>query len=142
MRIYDRLLSPEEVRKIARSTRSLWLAKKPAAERSDAEKAELFDWWLQEFDEAYKSLGRQDERSGEGASVDQIARHVGPRHARTQASRRRRYVLFRGEYDKRRDEVTPGHARHSCRRCRPICRTTVWASPSGCCAASIRSPRA
>ena len=43
------------------------------------------------------------------------------------------YVLFRGEYDKRRDPVKAEHARRRCRRCRPTCRTTGSASPSGCC---------
>ncbi len=41
------------------------------------------------------------------------------------------FVLFRGDYDKRRDAVdadTPT----PCRRCRPTCRRTGWAWPSGC----------
>jgi mono/diheme cytochrome c family protein len=105
-RIYDRLLSSDEVRKIARSTRSLYLAKEPAAERSDADKAELFDGWLAEFDEPYKTLTTRtialDAERATLKSRSTVAHVMQERGEPAKA-----FVLFRGDYDKRREEVTP-----------------------------------
>ena len=48
------------------------------------------------------------------------------------------YVLFRGDYDQRRDRVTPDHAGGACRRCPPTRRATGLVSRNGCCARKTR----
>jgi hypothetical protein len=106
VRIYDRLVPPEEVGKIARSSRSLFLAKKPAPERSDADKQYLFDRWLQDFDEAYKSLASTiSGLEKEQASIKSrgTVAHV----TQEQNEPPKAFLLFRGDYDKRREEVQP-----------------------------------
>ncbi|MCC6127376.1 MAG: DUF1553 domain-containing protein [Pirellulales bacterium] len=107
VRIYDRLLTPGDVSKIARATRSLWLAKKSAAERSESEKLELFDWWLSEFDEPHKTLAAKvGELEKEQATIK--SRGTSAHVAQERKEPPKAYVLFRGEYDQRRDEVQPG----------------------------------
>jgi hypothetical protein len=107
VRIYDRLLSPEEVLKIARSRRLLFLAKKPAAERGDAEKRELFDSWLSEFDGPFKSLvaaiGVLERERASIKSRGTVAHIMQERKEPASA-----FLLFRGEYDKRREKLSPG----------------------------------
>lgn len=106
LRVYDRLLSSDEVRKIARATRSLFLAKKPAADRSEAEAAELYDWWLAEFDEPYKSLTmRTAALDAEQATLKSRGTVAHVMQERKEPGKA--FVLFRGDYDKRRDEVAP-----------------------------------
>lgn len=106
VRLYDRALTPNEVTQLARGTRAAYLASRgPAAPLTDSEKNELFAWWLTENDAPYKTL----------------AAHVGTLEAEDRAIRARgtiahvaqerpgpatAHVLFRGEYDKRREAVT------------------------------------
>jgi hypothetical protein len=47
------------------------------------------------------------------------------------------YVLFRGEYDQRRDQVQPDTP-DVLPPMPPTARATGWGSPSGCCCPSIR----
>ena len=65
---------------------------------------------------------------------------LGPR-SRTSCRRRSddamAFVLFRGEYDKRRDEVKPDTP-SCCRPFPPTCRAIGWDWPSGCCGPNIR----
>ena len=56
LRIYGRALPAAEVARLVHATRAVWLAGKPAGERTDAEKQELFDWWLPAFDKPYREL--------------------------------------------------------------------------------------
>ena len=74
-------------------------------------------------------------RRGDGGEV---ARHRGPRDAGAAASRPKAYVLFRGEYDKRRDEVAAGHARMPAADAGRLAAEPARAWPSGCCGPSIR----
>ena len=50
LRIFARSLAPREVDSLARATRFASIVAKPAAERSDAEKLEVYGWWLPTFD--------------------------------------------------------------------------------------------
>lgn len=106
VRIYGRALSAAEVQKLARSTRALWLLGKPAAERSEAEQNELFAWWLAELDKPTQEF------SAKIASLEQEQAGIKARGTIAHVMQERgeaamAYVLFRGEYDKRRDQVHP-----------------------------------
>jgi mono/diheme cytochrome c family protein len=106
VRVYGRALSPAEVGRLAKATRAGWLAEKPAAERSAAETNELLDWWLLGVDAEYKALAdRQGQLRREQAAIrgrGTVALVMQEKPAEPMA-----YVLFRGEYDKRRDPVKP-----------------------------------
>ncbi|HND51401.1 MAG TPA: DUF1553 domain-containing protein [Pirellulaceae bacterium] len=106
VRLYQRALSTPEAERLARGTRAGWLAMKPAADRNDAEKKELFDWWLPTLDRPYGELnGRVAALQAEEAAIrtrGTIAHVMQERGDEAMA-----FVLFRGEYDKRRDPVKP-----------------------------------
>src|SRR5262249_37621081 len=59
VRVYGRALSGLDVNRLAKATRAAWLASKPADKRSDAEKNELFDWWLIALDEGYTAVANK-----------------------------------------------------------------------------------
>lgn len=106
VRIYGRALSKEDVERLVFGTRAVWLAAKPADQRSDADKNEIFPWWLGAVDEPYRTLAakvstlEQEEAGIRGRST---VAHV----MQERAEPPKAYVLFRGQYDQRRDEVTP-----------------------------------
>jgi hypothetical protein len=107
VRIYDRTLPATEVDQLVKGTRGAWLLAKPARERSDAEKIELYDWWLTARDSTYQGLNKKlrDLQQEEAAlkSRGTIA-HV----MQEKPSEPIAYVLYRGDYDKRRDKVNAG----------------------------------
>ena len=107
IRIYGRTLPPSEVDQLAKATRAAWLAEKPASARTAAEKNELFDWWLVGLDESFKTMaGRLSDLQREEATIRSrgtVAHVMQERPGEPTA-----YVLFRGEYDKRRDPVKAG----------------------------------
>jgi hypothetical protein len=106
LRIYTRALSAADVELLMRSTRAAALASKPAGKRSAAEKNELFGWWLASEDKSYQeAVAALDKVAREEAEVKNrgsIAYVMNERPARPMA-----YVLFRGEYDRRKDAVEP-----------------------------------
>lgn len=106
VRIYGRALAALEAEQLAKGTRAAWLAAKPAKDRTDAEKNELFDWWLPGQDALYqaavsKTRGLEQEDAAI-RSRGTIAYVMQERMEKPEA-----YILFRGEYDKRRDKVEP-----------------------------------
>jgi mono/diheme cytochrome c family protein len=107
LRIYDRALSEEEVASIFRGTRSAWILRKPAAERSAEETDEVFARWLESADtgfrEANQRLAALDEEKAALLARGTVAHVMSERSEAAMA-----YVLFRGEYDKRRDPVEAG----------------------------------
>jgi hypothetical protein len=106
VRLYGRALSAAEVDGLARGTRAAWLLARPAGERSGTENEELFTWWLHSQDAGYRDLATKLDalRKEESAisSRGTVAHVMQERPQRPMA-----YVLFRGEYDKRRDPVKP-----------------------------------
>lgn len=105
VRIYGRAMPSEEVGRLVTTTRAAWLAEK-ATKRTSAEKDELFSWWLPSFDVEYGQLtATASAFEQENAAI--LARgtvaHV--MHERNEEAMA--FILFRGEYDKRRDKVTP-----------------------------------
>jgi hypothetical protein len=104
MRLYGRTLSSQEVERLVKGTRGAWLLRKPAKARSAAETNELFDWWLATLDTSYQRLTKKasDLQQEESAlrSRGTIA-HV----MQEKPSEPTAFVLYRGDYDKRRDAV-------------------------------------
>jgi hypothetical protein len=106
LRLYERNLTGPEVEQLARATRAAWLAAAPPEKRSAPEKNELFDWWLAAMDRQAQELAKkmhQLQREDTGIKARATVAHVmQERPAEPMA-----YVLFRGDYDKRRDPVKP-----------------------------------
>jgi mono/diheme cytochrome c family protein len=104
VRVYDRALLPEAVARLGRATRAAYLAARPTL--TDAEKTELFTWWLPDADPEFRRLNEQlGTLEGEESTIrfrGTIA-HVSQEKQEAAMA----YLLFRGEYDKRRDPVKP-----------------------------------
>jgi hypothetical protein len=104
LRLYGRALNSDEVGSMARSARAVWLTAKPAAARTAAEKEELFAWWLPDKDATYRALSqrlsalKQEQETVRARGT--IAHVMQERDSEPMA-----YILFRGDYDKRRDPV-------------------------------------
>jgi Protein of unknown function (DUF1553)/Protein of unknown function (DUF1549)/Concanavalin A-like lectin/glucanases superfamily/Planctomycete cytochrome C len=106
VRVYNRLLSGPEVENLAKATRAISIVAKPADKRTTKEKDELFTAWLVGMDQPYKDLSaslakvQQEENAikSRGAVSHVMAEKPSPAMA---------YILARGDYDKRKDKVTP-----------------------------------
>ena len=106
VRVYRRALADNEVLELARATRYAAIVAKPADKRTDAEKNELYGWWLPARDEAYRkasdALSRLEREENDVKARGTIAQVMEEKKEPAKV-----YVLFRGAYDQRRDEVTP-----------------------------------
>ena len=106
LRIYDRALPDGDVDRLAGGGRVASLVAKPADQRTDAEKAELFTWWIATEDAPSRDLrARVAALEGEQAALKAkgtIAHVMQEKPEEAMA-----YILFRGDYDKRRDAVKP-----------------------------------
>lgn len=107
LRIYGKTLSSNEVDRLAKTTRAAWLLGKPADQRTGPEKNELFAWWLTQYHSPYpqaeaKVKALEQEQNAIKARTT-VAHVMNERPEPAMA-----YILFRGDYDKRRDKVTPG----------------------------------
>jgi hypothetical protein len=106
LRIYGRALPALEVEQLVKGTRAAWLAAKPPSSRTASEKEELFDGWLPGMDKSYHALAvKQSVLQQEEAAIKSrgtVAHVMQERPGKPMA-----YILFRGEYDKRRDPVQP-----------------------------------
>lgn len=106
LRIYDRALSASEVDALKNASRTAWIVSKPADKRAEADKNEIFTWWLPSKDETFKTtlaqvrVLQQEESiiKGRGTVAHVMQEKSGDAMA---------YVLKRGEYDKRLDPVKP-----------------------------------
>jgi len=104
VRVYDRALSAEEVGRLGIGARAAYLAAR--SDLNEGEKAELFGWWLPGADPEYRRL------TDRLASLENEDRVIRARGTVAHVSQERKeeamaYILFRGEYDKRRDPVKP-----------------------------------
>ncbi|MGQ0634031.1 MAG: DUF1553 domain-containing protein [Planctomycetaceae bacterium] len=104
VRIYDRELSADEVGRLVRSTRVGWLAGRPPEKRNERENGELFDYWLGTADDVYHELA-DEARPLEQRDASIRARGTVAHVMNESEEQPLAYVLFRGEYDKRRDPV-------------------------------------
>jgi hypothetical protein len=106
VRIYGRSLAAAQVQRLARTTRAAGLLARPADKRHEAENRELLDWYLSTSDRAFGELmARLDELQREEAAIRDRGTEAHVMHERAQMPMA--YVLFRGEYDKRRGRVGP-----------------------------------
>lgn len=106
VRIYDRLLEAAEVRSLATAARAIATISKPADKRTSQENDELYTAWLADSDTPYKQLAADLTR------LEQEEVAIKARGAITLVMSERKepaaaYILSRGEYDKRKDKVTP-----------------------------------
>jgi Protein of unknown function (DUF1553)/Protein of unknown function (DUF1549)/Planctomycete cytochrome C/Concanavalin A-like lectin/glucanases superfamily len=104
LRLYSRALEPAEVAQLASATRAAYLVAKPAEGRSPSEVEELYGWWLAAVDSSYQQLTvRKRELDASEAAIKgrSTIAHVAQEKTETPVA----YILYRGDYDKRRDEV-------------------------------------
>jgi mono/diheme cytochrome c family protein len=104
VRIYARVLSPHEIGLLAGIRPMFALAHASAEQRSRSDLEKTFSWWLRTIDPASAEL--RERLAGLAAEQEAIKKrgtlaHV--MHERSEAAMA--YLLYRGEYDKRRDPV-------------------------------------
>ena len=105
-RVYGRALANSEIEQLTRTPQAVELLAKPADKRTPQEVNELFDWWLVTLDAPFRELNgqiataQQDEVAIK--SRGSIAYVMNEKSEEALA-----YILFRGEYDKRKDPVKP-----------------------------------
>jgi hypothetical protein len=104
IRLYDRALPEGEIAALAKTARYAALIAKPADQRTAKELDELYNWWLPTQDPLFQ------EASGQVAKLEREQNDIKARGTIAHVMNERAemplaHVLFRGEYDKRRDEV-------------------------------------
>ncbi len=104
LRLYGKRLTGQEVAQVGRNPRIQELLARPIKERKAEEVNELFDWWLASLDPQSRELnaklaGLQQEEVAI-RSRGTVAHVMQERPSEPMA-----YILYRGEYDKRRDPV-------------------------------------
>jgi hypothetical protein len=104
VRLYGRALRAAEAQQLAGATRAAWLAAKPVARQSPQEKDELFRWWLPAMDMGYQALAKQVAELQQEESAIR-ARGTVAHIMQEKSGEPIAYVLFRGDYDKRRQKV-------------------------------------
>ncbi|MBX7166192.1 MAG: DUF1553 domain-containing protein [Pirellulales bacterium] len=105
-RVYGRTLSPSEVAQVATATRVNYLAGRAADQRTPAEADELYAWWLGARHEPYRDLtGKLAAFEAEETAIR--ARGTVAHVMQERADEAMAYVLYRGEYEQRRDAVKP-----------------------------------
>lgn len=106
LRIYSRKLPLEEITRVQEWERAGYLFGRQAP-LTDEERAELLDWYLRTQHAGYRELTQT--LAARREELQQIERRGTKAHV--MAERRDQqptaYVLFRGDYDKRRDQVFP-----------------------------------
>lgn len=104
LRIYKQSLSPAEIESLAKVSRFASILTKGADQRTDLEKSELYQWWLGAFDKAFQDLSAKvDGLEKEQSAIK--ARGTVAHVMQEKPEEPGAFVLFRGEYDKRRDPV-------------------------------------
>jgi hypothetical protein len=104
VRVYDRALAPGEAAHLAGAGRAAVLLQTPAEKRSKEEQDGVFAWWHNVLDPATQKLREElAALQKEQAGIKKRGTIAHVMHERTQPAMA--HVLFRGEYDKRRDAV-------------------------------------
>ncbi len=106
LRVYKRVLTSAEVTSLSQTTQLAAILAKPADQRTETETQQLYTWWLGTYDEPYRQrsaeVARLQKERADIAARGTIAHVMQERDEAAMA-----YVLYRGEYDKRRDPVEP-----------------------------------
>ncbi|MFO0802436.1 MAG: DUF1553 domain-containing protein [Gemmataceae bacterium] len=106
LRIYDRPVTALDAKQLAGSQRVFEILSKPADKRFPPEEEELFNWWLVSQDKAYLAAADAVRKlTDEDAAIR--ARGTIAHIAVEKPTPPEAYILFRGDYDKRRDKVAP-----------------------------------
>ncbi|MCA8998276.1 MAG: DUF1549 domain-containing protein, partial [Planctomycetaceae bacterium] len=104
LRVYSRMLNDSEVSSLGNSSRLASLLKRPAEKRNEKQTQELFDWWLSTLDPVYQQATRKlaalEREKTDIEARGTIAHVMQEKEAEPMA-----FILNRGEYDKRLDEV-------------------------------------
>jgi mono/diheme cytochrome c family protein len=106
VRLYERALKPNEVKSLAVDNRMAFLLTRIKKNAKDKEKDELYTGYLKNFDSPYQELSKvlyNVEREGADIKARATIAHVMQEKPEAPAA----FILFRGEYDKRRDKVEP-----------------------------------
>lgn len=107
LRIQRRILSPAEVDSLAKLSRFQETLAKAADQRTPEETNELYDFWLKRFDAPFQecttNLATLEKEEADIRARGTIAYVMNEKDDPATA-----FVLFRGEYDQRRDQVSPG----------------------------------
>ena len=107
LRVYGRPISALDAKALAGNQRTADLIAKPADKRTPKELEELSDWWLANLDTESKALTTELQKLT--AEETQIRGRGTIAHVMSEKkSAPEAYILFRGEYDQRRDKVGPG----------------------------------
>jgi hypothetical protein len=113
VRLYGRALTPEEVRLLGTGARAAYIAAKQADLRGKgtvalpaAEQDELFAWYLNGADEAYRTASAKLAVL-QNENRDILARGTQAHVMQERSDEAMAYILARGDYDKRREKVTP-----------------------------------
>ena len=106
LRLYKRDLTPSEIDALVKGSRLTAVLAKAAAERTDAEKNDLYNWWLNSSDQTFR------DRSAKLAALESEQSAIKQRGTvglvmNEKNEEAMAYVLYRGEYDKRSDPVKP-----------------------------------
>jgi hypothetical protein len=105
-RIYSEAISPTQLNELKNWERVSFLLGKATSERSPEESTELFDWYLSTNDLTFRELvNRQQQLRDERRTIEQrgtMAHVMAERNDPPVA-----FVLHRGEYDQRGEQVTP-----------------------------------
>ena len=105
LRLYGRALTLLEVQQLAKNNRLGSILAKAAEKRTEPEKKDLYEWWIAANDQPFKDLmTRQGALEQEDAAIK--ARGAATLGMQEKPEPAKAFVLFRGEYDKRRDPVT------------------------------------
>jgi hypothetical protein len=104
LRLYERALTSSEAMQLAKSSKAADFLAKPADKRTLQERNDLFDWWLAAIDTPYQTLNEKI------ASIQKEEAAMKKRGTIAHVMSERKdeptaYILFRGDYDKRRAQV-------------------------------------
>ena len=105
-RIYSDAISPAQINELKNWERVSFLLGKAVADRTPDESTELFDWYLNTNDPAFRELlDRRQQLADERRTIEQrgTMAHVMAEKSDPPVA----FVLHRGEYDQRGEQVTP-----------------------------------
>ena len=106
VRLYDRALASPEVAMLAGAPRAAALAAQPPVKRADSDRDSVQAWWREAVDPISSKLrALRQSLDDEELQIKQRGTYAHVMHERSDPAMA--FVLFRGEYDKRRDPVQP-----------------------------------
>ena len=104
--LFGRSLAADEVHRLSLFSRAAWLLGKPAPQRTPEEVNDLYQTWLPTFDKPFQELNaRVTALEAERNQIQSRGTIAHVMNEKTEPAMA--FILFRGEYDKRRDEVKP-----------------------------------